>query len=1014
MTEPTAMNSNSSMDGIERIMAECLSLPEAQREEFLERTYREHPQVSQEIRRRFEALSAMGLASIDAPKDMDRHPQALGDFCLLERIGGGGMGVVYLAEQRSLGRRVALKVIRPEHVFFSGARDRFQREVEAVAQLHHPGIVPIHVVGREQGIPYFAMEYVQGCSLADLLHALNGRNPTSLTEDTFLAAFAECLGLPQSQLKGITGGWVQFCCRIVRQVAEALQHVHKKNILHRDIKPSNIMLTADGQPRLIDFGLTQSSEADRLTRSGSYLGTLLYMSSEQMRGKQSLDARTDVYSLGVMFYEMLALEVPFLGGDRLQTERLILKGTPASLRENNRMVGKELEAVCLKAMALERDRRYGSAREFAADLTNVLDKRPVAAQSPPIWLPVVRWFQRHPGFGLSGVLGLFFLVGTPTALLIQQRDHNTELETSLGKEIKAKEEALTKYRQHKAIKSFLLKAFAAADPGMAGRTEVTAKEILAQGKRLIGQGWLKDQPLTRADVFSTFGLISLNWMYLQEAVEFFEQGELAYTEAKASFEEQAEFFDRYADCLSAMEHWEQAENKYRTIMESSGELQKEPWRVAAAYSGLGDMYAKMGKLEEAETYLKRGLTDLQNEQTAPLAEIGFGWSHLGAFYLGQASSLTPDQRRDLPQQAERCYRKALDLYLQADDIHVFSLFDTKNALGLALKYQGRLEEAEGFYMEALEDSRALSPFNISHVVLLINISGLKQARYAYREAIDLLGEALPPLDKTVGFKHFNAAIARGNLAGLRFRAEDYAGAQEEFPSVIAIQRQNERIPKSFLASSYLRLGLSLVYAGKLKEGEVNIKEGKRLFAEHFGKNSPNYFPGLVGEFDLCMSRQEWQRAEELLQEMDDLVPDLQTNADYYWQKLQRKLIWYERAKDWSSVRKVWEELWKSVGALKPNHAVRIRAQFHQARMAFREGDRDRAGSVLLQAWIHSRGVLHPNGPTRIQLRALLDEIYPESRAIYAEHRSKFENTLIETESWLKPMPLDLKAEENLY
>src|SRR4030095_13383752 len=168
----------------------------------------------------------------------------LGEFRLLRKLGGGGMGLVFLAEQSSLGRRVALKLIRPEHVYFPGARERFRREVEAVARLAHPSIVPVFTVGEDNGLPYFAMEHVEGSSLAEILHAIGDRPPASLTGRSLSEAIAERAsergeGAPADasassfDARMFSGSWVESCLRIARQIAEALEHAHLRGVLHR-------------------------------------------------------------------------------------------------------------------------------------------------------------------------------------------------------------------------------------------------------------------------------------------------------------------------------------------------------------------------------------------------------------------------------------------------------------------------------------------------------------------------------------------------------------------------------------------------------------------------------------------------------------------------------------------------------------------------------------------------------------------------------------------------------------
>src|SRR5262245_35743638 len=248
---------HSDLDLVESLLGDYLALPERERPAALERLLARHIDHASEIQARLAALRAVGLGV--APSNA-AFPERLGEFRLLRRLGGGGMGVVYLAEQQSLRRQVALKLIRPEHLYFPRARERFRREVEVVARLQHPGIVPVYSVGEEVGMPYFAMEYVPGATLAAVLQELAGRDPAALSAADLAIAVAKAAGEPSSTSGDelFRGTWVQCCVRLILRVTEALQHAHERGVLHRDLKPSNIMLTVAGRVMLFDFGLAST------------------------------------------------------------------------------------------------------------------------------------------------------------------------------------------------------------------------------------------------------------------------------------------------------------------------------------------------------------------------------------------------------------------------------------------------------------------------------------------------------------------------------------------------------------------------------------------------------------------------------------------------------------------------------------------------------------------------------------------------------------------------------------
>jgi eukaryotic-like serine/threonine-protein kinase len=435
---------------LRELVVECLARMEQDGPGALEALCREHPAQAAALRSLVGRLGDVGLIGrrlVDGTRPDgtgdDRFPERLGEFRLIARLGGGGMGVVYLAEQTALRRQVALKLIRPELLYFSGARERFRREVEAVARLAHAGIVPVLTGGEEGGIPFFAMELVQGATLHELLDALAGHEPARLTGADLRAALARVMaGRPgaasapgtasapagEAAERLFGGTWAAACLQIARAVAEALQHAHERGVLHRDVKPSNVMLTPDGRVLLLDFGLAQAAGNERVTRTGSHLGSLAYMSPEQVRGDHAaVDARSDVYSLGASLHELLALRAPFSGADDEDTRRRILEGRCPALRDHNPAAPRDAETVCQAAMELQPSRRYATAAALGQDLGAVLARRPIAARRPGPLLKARRWTERNPAGAAALALGMLLLVGAPTGYaLVQRRAAETE------------------------------------------------------------------------------------------------------------------------------------------------------------------------------------------------------------------------------------------------------------------------------------------------------------------------------------------------------------------------------------------------------------------------------------------------------------------------------------------------------------------------------------------------------------------------------------------------------------
>ena len=363
MNSPPPLNLQDTIDSfpppelVDKLLAAIEANDRSQQTEL----YRLHP----ELQDWSDCLDVLNQFARAIPEAKLATPD-LGKFELLEEIGRGGMGVVYRARQLDLQRVVAVKMILSHQLATAEEVRRFQIEARAAACLRHPNIVAIHEIGERDGRHYFVMDFVSGESLAKRV----SRGPLSVEEAS----------------------------RLLIGIALAIQHLHTQGIIHRDIKPSNILLDEQGQPFVTDFGLAKIFDTDDgQTRTGAIIGTPSYMSPEQAAGRnQLISPRSDVYSLGAMFYEMLTGRPPFQEANVLDTLVQVLEGEPTLPRHLNAAIPRDLELICLRCLDKDPSKRYPTAAELAADLERFLHGEAVVARSGLV--PAIRrWMRRRPG-----------------------------------------------------------------------------------------------------------------------------------------------------------------------------------------------------------------------------------------------------------------------------------------------------------------------------------------------------------------------------------------------------------------------------------------------------------------------------------------------------------------------------------------------------------------------------------------------------------------------------------------
>lgn len=447
----------------------------------------------------------------------------LGDFRLLREVGRGGMGVVYEAVQRSLRRRVALKVLPFASAIDERLLQRFQAEAMVAAHVQHEQIVPVHAVGCERGVHYYAMQFIDGQSLADLIRDLRLLPPNQeLGADPATAAGPPEMRSGGEATKAVTSlarerdsdrrRWFDRVASIGRQAALALDHAHRAGIVHRDVKPGNLLLDLRGQIWVTDFGLAQVAGESGLTLTGELLGTIRYASPEQLLARRGIvDHRSDIYSLGATLFELLTLRPPFEGRDRNALIRQIAEDDPPGLSDLDRTIPRELETIALKALRKEPADRYGTAREMADDLGRFLKGRPILARRPTPSERIRGWSRRHPSIVGAGVVALILLTAASlvgAALIRREQDRTLaekqNAEAAYRRERQRAEEAEERLRLAQRAVDELIRASEeelAHRPGMAGLRKRLLTSALDHYQEFIAQR--RNDPDAQAELRDT-------------------------------------------------------------------------------------------------------------------------------------------------------------------------------------------------------------------------------------------------------------------------------------------------------------------------------------------------------------------------------------------------------------------------------------------------------------------------------------------------------------------------------
>lgn len=728
-------------------------------------------------RQQAEAAASMGGSGRASPR-LAETPRnfALPGYAEVVEIHRGAQGVVYRAVQRSTGRVVALKIVRDGPFVGPAARQRFAREVQVLGALQHPHIVTIHDSGNLAGCLYLVMDYIDGQPLDR--HLERRRADRMVTAAGGFAAYAREVG--------------DLCARI----AEAVNAAHVLGIVHRDLKPSNILITADGMPHVLDFGLAKlvhgatEAPAITLTEAGQLLGTLPWISPEQARGQSAeIDHRADLYALGVMLYHALTGRHPTrVDGTLDELVRSIVHDDPVRPRRLEPRIDADLETVVRACLQKEPARRYESAAELAADLRHWAAGRPIAARRDSTTYLLRVALRRHRIAVLVAAAFVGVLVAATVGLATmyaRQVELGATARSAAAAADAARHVAEQKGRQAAAVSDFLREMLASADPERTMGSDLTVREAVDGAVVRLAEGDLATEPAVEATIRATIA---------------------------SAYESLGLWDDALAHVQRAIQLWEAL----------GDEAQRSRGRALQLASQIA--YGR-GDVAQAEVWGRQAL-ELARQQTPP--DIALVTGALGnlAEYARSRGELD---------RAEALQRESLRALAAATEDHEARYHAALHGLGSILADAGRLAEADELMRQVLDHYERQPPERQTHVAKTLQVHStiLRQLGRA-DEAVTAAREAARLLERALGPEHPLAVQALSSLAMTLHQTNAHAEAEELARRVVASGRRALAANDVRLANYLNNLGVVLQDRGRLAEAADLLQEAADVYAASHG------------------------------------------------------------------------------------------------------------------------------------------------------------------------------------
>lgn len=755
-----------------------------------------HPELADELLPYLESLRLIDCATRDlritkagASGEPNAHAaptlRQIGEYQIVREIGRGGMGIVYEAHQKSLNRQVALKILPFAAVLDQRQIARFRNEAQAAAQLHHPHIVPVFAVGQEQGVYFYAMQFIDGQALDQAIAELRDSATQPAANSTKARGMTN--GSTTTLHSGIASAFrdhkairhpdfFRSVARLGKEAAEALQHAHEHGIVHRDVKPSNLLIDGRGKLWVTDFGLARIQSNNGVTLTGDIIGTLRYMSPEQASGSAIIDARSDVYSLGLTLYELLTQKHAHAGDDRQTLVRQIVDDDPIAPRKLNPAIPIDLETIVLGAMSKSRDDRYQSAQSLADDLQRFLEGMPTLCKRPSLLDRAGKWARRHRSLVATAACAVGLLCVVSVAGLVML----------------AREQA---------------------------RTSAALKDVERNAKR-------SQQNFERAD-------------------RHFQQAWAAVDQFGGLSDRLSEFPGAESvrrDALIGMLKF------YREFTLDAGNDPQLREQSAMAHFKVAKIAAKLGALKDAIQEYRRSqellkpLVDSNPSRPDLLAQLAVSHNNVGLLFASRAES---DAARREYLQAIEIQQKLVRMHA-GDAAFASQLAESEANFGLLLDQLGDAEGAEQSLRAAVDVLRRLSssqPQRAQSLAIALNNLGFMlrsrnpaAADKSAREAIDIL-EHLAATSDTAEDVQDDLALCYSNHAALKSQQGDWNEAVASYERAIKLQEQMVRKSSSVvrhrseLAISLNNLGVAYCRIARAAEADAVFARARDLFTD---------------------------------------------------------------------------------------------------------------------------------------------------------------------------------------